>query len=277
MELRTIRYFLAVAEHGSLSAAAKAVYVTQPSLSRQMVELERELGSSLFRRTASGLKLNHAGRRFLPMAIDIEQRAQRSGEVMRSLSGAPLNLVAACAVTVAQHILAPFIADTGAPIADVREFDPTVVYTPLESGVADLAMGTVRPPAGFIGRRLALGYLSLQFPPGDTFSGRSTVDIREVADRDLIVVRRGSSIRSILDASAERADLQLQYALQVSSSTIAQRRSWAGLSRPTTRTARRRCCRPPRGTGWGRRPPLAAARRCRRRRPCSGRCDRGSR
>lgn len=46
MELRTIRYFLAVAEHGSLSAAAKAVYVTQPSLSRQMVELERELGSS---------------------------------------------------------------------------------------------------------------------------------------------------------------------------------------------------------------------------------------
>lgn len=222
MELRTIRYFLAVAEHGSLSAAAQAAFVSQPSLSRQMADLEKELGNVLFDRTASGLKLNHAGQRFLPMAIDIERRASSSRAVMRSLGGERLHLVIACPFTVMQHALAPFIAQTGAPIGDVREFEPTSVYAQLENTAVDVAIGTSRPPAAFESRRIMTPQLTVQCVRTHPFAARTSVDVRELADEDLIVVRRGSSIRSILDAAAEHQELSLTYAHQVSSSTIAQ-------------------------------------------------------
>ena len=47
MEIRTLRYFLAVCEHGTMSRAAEALHVTQPALSRQIAALERELGTPL--------------------------------------------------------------------------------------------------------------------------------------------------------------------------------------------------------------------------------------
>ena len=50
MELRTLRYFLAVCEHGTMSRAAEALHVTQPALSRQIAALERELGTPLLER-----------------------------------------------------------------------------------------------------------------------------------------------------------------------------------------------------------------------------------
>ena len=50
MELRVLRYFLAVAREGTISGAACALHVTQPTLSRQMMELEEELGKTLFLR-----------------------------------------------------------------------------------------------------------------------------------------------------------------------------------------------------------------------------------
>lgn len=222
MELRTIRYFLAVAEHGSLSAAAQAAFVSQPSLSRQMADLEKELGHTLFDRTAAGLKLNHAGRRFLPMALDIERRTTASRAVMRSLGDAPIDLVIACPVTAMEHILAPFIAETGARVGDVREYEPAAVYAQLENANVDIAIGTSRPSPAFSARRLMTPPLTLQCTPDQPFAGRESVDICELEDVDLIVVRRGSSIRSILDAAAERRDLTLEYTHQVSSSTIAQ-------------------------------------------------------
>ena len=52
MELRTLRYFAQVVEAGTVSAAAEALHVTQPGLSRQLRQLERELGIPLFDRMA---------------------------------------------------------------------------------------------------------------------------------------------------------------------------------------------------------------------------------
>uniref|UniRef100_UPI00117DA869 helix-turn-helix domain-containing protein n=1 Tax=Streptomyces sp. NRRL B-24572 TaxID=1962156 RepID=UPI00117DA869 len=62
MELRVLRYFLAVAEAESVTAAARKVYVAQPSLSRQLGALEKDLGVSLFTRRPGSLTLNAAGR-----------------------------------------------------------------------------------------------------------------------------------------------------------------------------------------------------------------------
>jgi LysR family hca operon transcriptional activator len=69
LELRHLRYFVAVAEEGSLTVAAdKRLHTAQPSLSRQLRDLEREVGTPLFTRSARGVKLTPAGRAFLDHA-----------------------------------------------------------------------------------------------------------------------------------------------------------------------------------------------------------------
>ena len=69
MELRHLRYFVAVAEEGSLTvAAARRLHTAQPSLSRQMRELEYEVGAQLMVRSARGIRLTAAGRVFLDHA-----------------------------------------------------------------------------------------------------------------------------------------------------------------------------------------------------------------
>ncbi len=65
MELRHLRYFLVVAETLNVSKAAVRLRVTQPALSRQIHDLERELGSALFERKGGRTELTHAGREFL--------------------------------------------------------------------------------------------------------------------------------------------------------------------------------------------------------------------
>ena len=69
MELRHLRYFVAVAEEGSLTVAAeRRLHTSQPSLSRQIRDLEDEVGAALLTRSARGVELTAAGRAFLDHA-----------------------------------------------------------------------------------------------------------------------------------------------------------------------------------------------------------------
>lgn len=65
VELRHLRYFIAVAEHESIRLAAEHIHVTQPAISRQIHDLEEELGFALFARTPRGLRLTSAGEAYL--------------------------------------------------------------------------------------------------------------------------------------------------------------------------------------------------------------------
>ena len=76
MELRQLRYFLAIAEHGSFSKAASAVYVAQSALSHQLAQLEEELGKPLFHRLPRGVELTPAGRAFHPHALSILRQVE---------------------------------------------------------------------------------------------------------------------------------------------------------------------------------------------------------
>lgn len=68
LDLRLVRYFTAVADHLHFGRAAVALGITQPSLSRQIRGLERQLGARLFDRTTRGIRLTDAGAAFLPLA-----------------------------------------------------------------------------------------------------------------------------------------------------------------------------------------------------------------
>jgi LysR family transcriptional regulator, hca operon transcriptional activator len=85
MELRHLRYFVAVAEEGSLTVAAeRRLHTAQPSLSRQIRDLEHEIGTQLLIRSARGVELTDAGRVFLDHArltlAQVEATREAQGE-----------------------------------------------------------------------------------------------------------------------------------------------------------------------------------------------------
>ncbi|MET8850752.1 LysR family transcriptional regulator [Amycolatopsis sp. NPDC004625] len=84
LDLRLVRYFTVVAEHGTIGRAAAALHVAQPSLSRQIQRLEHRLGVRLFARTPQGTSLTSAGAAFLPRARAILEAAEDAVSVARA-------------------------------------------------------------------------------------------------------------------------------------------------------------------------------------------------
>src|SRR6186997_3453316 len=83
VELRHLRYFAAVAAHGSFSRAANNLHLTQPALSRQVKDLEEELGVPLFIRGKNAVTLTSAGELFYEEARDLLARADQAIQRVR--------------------------------------------------------------------------------------------------------------------------------------------------------------------------------------------------
>ncbi len=86
MELRHLRYFIAVALEENVSKAALKLHVSQPALSRQIRDLEEELGFELLERSAKSVRLTEAGRTFLDEASEVIERLEQGIEKTRSVA-----------------------------------------------------------------------------------------------------------------------------------------------------------------------------------------------
>lgn len=80
MELRQLRYFLAVCDHGSINKAARTLNVAQPAVSRQIAELESELGATLLERSTAGVRPTAAGRQLAAMAETVVRGVDQISE-----------------------------------------------------------------------------------------------------------------------------------------------------------------------------------------------------
>ncbi|TLD72777.1 LysR family transcriptional regulator [Phragmitibacter flavus] len=87
MELRHLRYFVAVAAHGSFNRAAEILHLTQPPLSRQVRDLEEELGVTLLVRGSNSVKLTEAGELFYEEAREVLGRADDAVRRLRGETG----------------------------------------------------------------------------------------------------------------------------------------------------------------------------------------------
>ena len=89
MEIRVLRYFLEIARAGNMSRAAEALHVSQPTLSKQMKNLEQELGKKLFSRGSTGLSLTDEGMLLRKRAEDILEMVDKTAEEFMELDNIP--------------------------------------------------------------------------------------------------------------------------------------------------------------------------------------------
>src|SRR5580692_10706616 len=108
MELRHLRYFIAVAEEGSLTLAAeKRLHTAQPSLSRQIRDLEYEVGVPLMMRSVHGVELTAAGRAFLDHARLALTQAEAAAEAARRAAQPPRQILAVGFLTGQEAVYLP--------------------------------------------------------------------------------------------------------------------------------------------------------------------------
>jgi DNA-binding transcriptional LysR family regulator len=200
LELRVLRYFLAIADTGSAVAAAAVLNTSQPSLSRQIRHLEAELGVELFERGRGRLRLSSDGRRLLPLARELATRADDLTRLAAE-SAAPAPLTVVAPLTFIEEVLAPFLAEPEAAgaIAYPREVPPSDVVRVLEAGEADLAVSSWPVPDHFATRMLTRPVLWAYVPPSHRLARRRAVEVTELAHEALIVLEREHGTRRLFD------------------------------------------------------------------------------
>lgn len=230
MELRHIRYFLAVVDAGSVTAASPVVHVTQPSLSRQLRLFESDLGIQLFTRTGGRLALSAAGRQFVPVARDLARRAEAATEAAATLAAGRLQHIRIAAPgTTFTDVLAPFLATLRPddPLPAVSQERPQLIYDALSSG-ADLAISTEQPPANLASRPLAVLPIWAYVPPGHPWAGRESVTVAELVDERLLLLTTDYSPRRVLDHWVGQAGLTYLRMLEFGTPQVAQAVAAAG-------------------------------------------------
>jgi len=147
MELRQLRYFVAVAESGNISRAAQRIFLTQPALSRQIKALEGEIGRDLLERRANSVRLTAAGELMLPAARALLQQAERvlqrvrggrsDGQLRVGYAPAVCNGLLAAAV-------ASFTRTQPGVRMDMRDLSPTEMRAGLETDRLDVVLSAGR-------------------------------------------------------------------------------------------------------------------------------------
>jgi DNA-binding transcriptional LysR family regulator len=147
LEWNDVRLFLAIAELGSLTEAARRLGIGQPTASRRLGELEHRLGYSLFRRSVEGAALTSQGERWLEPARHMAEWAGELEHAAERADAAPRGVVRVTAPPgVAYELLAPFAATLREKYAEVRlHVLSRTEYLDLGRREADIALRTRAP------------------------------------------------------------------------------------------------------------------------------------
>jgi len=194
MELRHLRYFVTAAEEGSISRAAARLNISQPAVSRQLRDLEEELGVKLFTRNAQGLTVTESGETALTHARDLLRRAKNMTEVLkRSSRGVRKSLHVGFIPTALPGFLADgmrrFNEQHDNTCVQIREMNPREQEAALRAGELDLALlGTACPGVKreFATTPILKASLSIVLPDHHLLALRKSIDLSELEGESVV-------------------------------------------------------------------------------------------
>jgi DNA-binding transcriptional LysR family regulator len=206
MDSNRLRHFVAVVDHGGFTAAAQAVYVSQPALSQAVKELEAELGVALFVRTGRTVKLTAAGTALLEPARQVLRDLQTGQAAVDAVAGLEAgNMTLVSLPTLAADPVAPLVGafrrrypgiriDMAAP-EDTGELFDLVVSGTCELGVTDAHDIPDALQSHSLGRQSLL----LILPPGTDHPDGAVLDLSSLEGTPFVVAPRGTSTFRLLE------------------------------------------------------------------------------
>ena len=199
MELRHLRYFVAVAEELNFGRAAERLRIAQPPLSRQIRDLEREIGVALFERVPRGVELTPAGRAFLPEARLTLAQAERSQRTAQRAAQGETGRLRVGFVDAATHsgilpdVLGFFRAHLPSVGLSLFELDPLRQAEAFQEGRIDI--GILHSPPLDAARWLRVESIYaepviLALPKAHPLAGRSRLALASLADESFVAFPR---------------------------------------------------------------------------------------
>ena len=214
VDTHRLRYFLRIAEEGSISRAANVLGVAQPALSRQVRLLEEDLGVTLFRRTARGVQLTEEGERLrATTAAPLRQLELAMRYVGSPLARIERGLHVGLPPTAACVLAAPLLDSLGAAFPKV-DFQVSVANTDtlVESmlkGAIDIAVIDPMPDGRLFYQELLVEDLVAVGGPTSALQPGHAIEFAELANHPLILPGSQIGIRNTVENTALRLKLKL--------------------------------------------------------------------
>lgn len=194
MELRHLRYFLAAAEEENISRAALKLHVSQPALSRQIRDLEDELGVQLLERGAKSVRLTEAGRIFSGEVREVllrtDQAVQKTRAVARSESTElPVGYAPSLTVQILPKALRAFQKEAPSVRVILHDLSTEEMLVQLRNGTLQLALLVQPTPAmlrGLTFEEIARYPMCLAVPTDHPLARLRSVSVTQVAGESLI-------------------------------------------------------------------------------------------
>jgi LysR family transcriptional regulator, transcription activator of glutamate synthase operon len=224
MELRQLRYAVAVATHRHFTRAAAAVPVAQPALSHQIRLLEQELGAELFDRSRGGVRLTEAGEIFLLRARRALAELDAARDEIAALKGLTtgrlvLGAMQALAGLDLPRLIAAFHAAYPGVDVSLREDSTRDMLIMTAGGEIDLAIAAldVERPAGLETAPLVREPVLVAMPAAHRLAAQRTVAVRELRGETFIFFKPGTGLRVVSERAAEQAGFVPRVGFQTSS------------------------------------------------------------
>lgn len=197
MEIRQLRYFVAIAEEGSFTAADRRVHVAQQSLSEQIRTLELQLGAQLFKRTPRGAELTGPGKVLLREARGVLARADRAvAAVKQAASGEEGELRIGFLSSVANYMIPPVVRAFRKRFPNVTVHTSEVPIAGLVAGVRDgtLDAGLSRPPLvdDLEVEEILREPVAAVLPDGHPLADRAQLTLQDLAQESWVLTERNS-------------------------------------------------------------------------------------
>jgi LysR family transcriptional activator of glutamate synthase operon len=224
MELRQLRYVIAVADHRHFTRAAASVPVAQPALSHQVRLLEQELGIELFERSRSGVRPTEAGEIFLLRARRALAEMDAAREEIAAFKGLTsgrlvLGAMQALAGLDLPRLLAAFHAAHPGIDVSLREDSTRDMFTLAARGEIDLAIAAldVERPPGLDAVPLVREPVLMALPAAHSLASHEAVPLRLLRHDTFILFKEGTGLRAVSDRAAKRAGFVPRVGFQTSS------------------------------------------------------------